>query len=603
MIYYIAKIFRAIILKMPLPAVLILAKTIGICLYFNKRRRMVAFRNVKAAFPKKSSPEIHSILRRSYVNFGLTVIENLIAFKIYKHIKLEEQQHLYPGGGIFVGIHAGNWEIAVSYWAQRHNFAIFVREQKHKGLDRFLNEIRREGKIKVCFTVKELIRCLRQNYMIGVVIDHGAGSESTEAEFFSHLVPTPKGAVYLAKKFNKKIYTTFCIRQKGFSHILEIGKAIDPEGRDDRDLLNQLNKVYEDYLRKYPWESLWYYKRFKYKKNRDVLILSDGKDGHLKQSKALLCILSQQGYKIRSKVLEAKYKDNFRRLLADILAFFTGRNWFGARRWLAFLLDCKTWRELDNTYADIVISAGSHMAAVNKLFSAYLGSKSAVILKPNIPLDKFDVAIIPEHDRQYNKNATMIKGALFCPGDDLEQKAKKCHDFFNLSNQKKIAVFLGGPLKDDNDFINNLKLFISKLKGYSLKNGYKIIISTSRRTPKKAEIILQTELKNFENTEAIVTVNQGNYDFVFEGFSYLADTIFVSSDSISMLSETISLSKPCLCYFLEESSNKHKVFLDSLKDEVVFLKPPYNIESMNPKVSTVFHKNKKNIEEVIGKLL
>jgi len=588
---------------MPLPAVLILAKTIGISLYFNKRRRMVAFRNIKAAFPEKSRAEIYSILRKSYVNFGVTVIENLIAFKIHKYIKLEEQQHAYPGGGIFVGIHAGNWEIAVSFWAQRHNFAIFVREQKHKGLDKFLNELRREGKIKVCFTVKELIKCLRQNYMVGVVIDHGAGSESIEAEFFSHLVPTPKGAVYLAKKFNKKIYTSFCIRQKGFFHILEIGKAIDPEGREDKDVLNQLNKVYEDYLRKYPWESLWYYKRFKYKKNRDVLILSDGKEGHLKQSKALLDILSQQGYKIRSKIIEVKYKDRFRRLLADVLAFFTGRNWFGARRWLTFLLDRKTCCELDNTYADIVISTGSQMASVNKLFSAYIGSKSAVILKPNIPLDKFDLAIIPEHDRKYDNNATMIKGALFCPGNDLEQKAKKCRDFFNLSDGKKIVVFLGGPLKDDYDFVNSLKIFISRLKDFSLTNGYKILFSTSRRTPKEAELILQTELENFKNTEALVTVNQGNYDFVFEGFSYLADTIFVSSDSISMLSETISLCKPCLCYFLEESSNKHKVFLNSLKDEVVFLKPPYSMEFMKPKISTVFHKNKKIIEEAIGKLL
>ncbi len=52
--------------------------------------------------------------------------------------------------------------------------------------------------------------------MVGVVIDQGAEVDALEIPFFSHLVPTPKGAVYLARKFNKKIYTSFCLRQNNF---------------------------------------------------------------------------------------------------------------------------------------------------------------------------------------------------------------------------------------------------------------------------------------------------------------------------------------------------------------------------------------------------
>ena len=600
--YYLATLIRKALLKLPLGVSLSLARAIGLFFYLNGRKRKVAFRNIKAAFPEKTNRQVHSILRKSFNHFGLTVIGQLIVSRIYDNVTLKEKEDKYPGGGIFVGIHAGNWELAISYWAQRHKFAVFVQQQKHGGLDRFLNELRREEKIKVCFTLRELIKCVRQDYMIGVVIDQGAEVDALEIEFFSHLVPTPKGAVYLARKFDKKIYITFCRRQKNFSHLLEISEPIDVGGRDDKEVLTELNKIYEELLRKYPWEYFWYYKRFKRKINRDILILSDGKPGHLKQAKALLSLLSEEGSQIRSKIIEVKYKNWFGRIFADIIAFFAGRNCLSCGTCLTGLVDKKTWQELDRTYTDIVISAGSFIAPVNKLFSSYLGAKSVTVLRPNIPLRKFDLAIIPEHDRIQDDNAVMIKGALFYP-DNLEGKIGDCREFFNLSKDKKVSFFLGGPISERGEFVENLKLFIPKLKGFSLKEGYKILISTSRRTPGEVEDYLEKELKGFANLEALVIANKNNYDFVFEGFGGLADVVFVSSESISMVSEIASLQKPCVCVCLEPEDDKRKVFLGSMKEEISFLRKPYNISSIKLKISLIFDKNKEVVKKALGKLL
>ncbi len=600
--YYLAKLVRKALLKFPLGVSLFLARAIGLFFYLNGRKRKVAFRNIKAAFPDKTNRQIHSILRKSFNHFGLTVIEQLIISRIYENVSVKEKEDKYPGGGIFVGIHAGNWELAISCWAHRHKFAVFAQQQKHRGLDKFLNELRQEEKIKVCFTLKELIKCVRQDYMIGVVVDHGAEADALEIEFFSHLVPTPKGAVYLARKFNKKIYVTFCQRRKNFSHLLEISKPIDVEGRDDKEVLTELNKIYEGLLEKHPWEYFWYYKRFKRKINRDILILSDGKPGHLKQAKALLSLLSEEGSQIRSKIIEVKYKNWFGRIFADIIAFFAGRNCLSCGTCLTHLIDKKTWQELDRTYADIVISAGSFVASVNKLFSSYLGAKSVTVLRPNIPLRKFDLAIIPEHDRIQDDNAVMIKGALFYP-DNFEGKVKDCREFFNLSKDKKISFFLGGPISEREEFVENLKLFIPKLKEFSLKEGYKILISTSRRTPKEAEDYLEKELKGFTSLEALVIANKNNYDFIFEGFGGLADVVFVSSESISMVSEIASLQKPCVCIFLEPEDDKRRVFLRSMKEEISFLRKPYNISSIKLKTSLICDKNKEAVKKALGKLL
>ncbi|MFH1518946.1 MAG: ELM1/GtrOC1 family putative glycosyltransferase [Candidatus Omnitrophota bacterium] len=602
MIYHLLKLIRRVLLRLPLGAALLIARAIGLLFYSNRRKRRVAFRNIKTAFPDKTKREIDSILKRSFNHFGLTVVENLIAPRIYEYVSLNEKTNLYPGGGIFVGIHAGNWELSMSYWAQRHKFAVFAQQQKHSGLDKLLNELRQGEKIKVCFTLKELIKVLRQDGMVGVVIDHGAEADALEIDFFSHLVPTPKGAVYLARKFNKKIYTTFCRRQKNFSHSLEISKAIDVGDKDDRQVLTELNKIYEDILRKYPWEYFWCYKRFKRKINRDVLIISDGKPGHLKQAKAFLSLLSEEGQSIRSKIIEVRYKDKFKRILADIAVCFSPKNCLSCSTPLAYLLDEESWQALDRISADIVVSAGSFIAPVNKLFSSYLGAKSVTILRPNTSLRKFDLAIIPEHDRIQADSATMIKGALFYP-DDFQAKKKKCREFFNLSSDKKISLFLGGPILEPESFIDNLRILISKLKEFSLKKGYKLLISTSRRTPKEAESYLEEELADFKNLEALVIANRNNYDFVFEGFGCLADIVLVSSESISMVSEIASLRKPCVCVSLELEDDKRKVFLESMKEEISFLRKPFDLDSVKLKTSLIFDRNKEVVKKALRKLL
>lgn len=601
-IYYFAKLTQRVLLKAPLWVTFLLGKTIGLFFYYNSRKRRVAFKNIKMAFPQKSNRQLQAILRKSFDHFGLNIVENLIASRIYRYAIIKGEENIVSPGGIFVGIHAGNWEIALSLFAHKHNLSVLAKHQKNKELERFLTELREKGKIHVCFSLKELIRCLRKQHTIGLVIDQGAEKDALAIEFFSHLVPTPKGAVYLAKKFNKKIYPAFCYREKGFCHVNEIGRPIDPSGKEYHEVLTQLNKIYEEYLKKYPWEYFWYYKRFKHKKDRDIVILSDGKLGHLNQSKALLSLLSEERPLIRSRVIEVKYKDKIRRTLADILALFASKHSLIWGKVLPFLVDKTSWKELDSVYADLVISTGSLIAPLNKLFSSYLGAKSAVILHPNTPLRKFDLAIVPEHDRIQADNVVVIKGALFYPFQ-LEEKVKNCRQFFNLGEEKKISFFVGGPLMDKREFMKSLKVFIPILKDFSLKKGYKILVSTSRRTPLEAEKYLEEELKDFINTEALVIANRNNYDFVFEGFCALADIIFVSSESISMISEAASFNKSCVCVFLEVEDDKRKVFLESMKDGIIFLRKPYVLEEMKPKISLIFDENKKRVKEAVKNLL
>lgn len=602
MSYYLAKIFRIILWRLPLWACFIAGQAIGFFLYLNQKKRSIAFKNIKSVFPVKSNREIKMIIRKSFKNIGLGIIETLIAGRIFNYVELKGKENISADGGILVAVHEGSWELYNFYIAKILRYKMFAKEQKKKTFDRFLNEMRKGYSLNLCFSLRETIKSLQEGFTVSLVIDHGAEDNALMVNFFNHLVPTPKGAVYLAKKLNKQIYPCFGYRIKGFHQVVEIGKSIDPCAMDDLEVLRKLNQIYEKYLEEHPSEYLWSYKRFKRKKDLDIVILNDTKAGHLKQSQAFVSIFKERDYLIRDKIIEVKYKNNAARLACEVCALFAAKSCVGCANCLKFSLAQETMKKLEKTYADIVVSTGSLSAPVNRIFASSVGAKSVVILRPNTPLNKFDLSIIPEHDRIDAKSAVKIKGALWYPVD-LKRKVEDCKKFFRLNEDKKIALFVGGPLSDEKKYRDNLKTFVEKLKDFSLKNNYKILMSTSRRTQKDIENYLEKTLGIFKNTEAMVYPSRANYDFVFDGFVSLSEMVFVSNESISMISETLSLRKPCICVLLEQHLDKHRVFLESLQDEVNFLDYPYDIKETKLKVSSIFETNKAKVEEGIGRLL
>ncbi|MEI8350250.1 MAG: ELM1/GtrOC1 family putative glycosyltransferase [Candidatus Omnitrophota bacterium] len=600
--YYLAKFFRTIFLRAPLWCSLWLGNLVGCVLYYNLKKRRIAFKNLKSVFPQKSNAEIRHIIRKHFNYLALAGIESMIAPRILKYVTVKGLEHIDKDGGILVAIHEGSWEIYNYLIASRLKYKMFAKEQKKKHLDAFLGELRAESSLELTYSLKDAVRSLHNGYVIGMVIDHGAEDNALTVQFFTHMVPTPSGAVYLAKKLNKKIYPCFGYREKDFSSTVEIGKPIDPQSREDADILRELNCIYERYLEKYPWEYLWCHKRFKRKKDLDIAIISDAKPGHLKQSKAFVSIFSEEEFIIRSKIINIQYKNALARIVAETCALFSCKACTGCGSCLKWLLSKRTKEEIEHTYADIVVSTGSTVAPVNKIMAASLGAKSVVILRPNIPLRKFDLSIIPLHDRIEGPRTVKIKGALTYPAK-VTDKINECRGIFSLSEKKKVAFFLGGPISDTQGYTTNLATFVMRLKEFCLTHNYGIIASTSRRTPKILEMYVEKELAPFKNTEAIVYPSRQNYDCVFDGFSSLADIVFVTSESISMISEIAALGKLCVCVLLEKHIDKHKVFLESLENDVNFLDKPYNIGDIKSVTPSIFNYNKKAVREGIRRLL
>ncbi len=604
--YQLVKLGERCLKVLPFSWVIFLFQVGGLFLfYIDRRKREVGFRNIKLAFPHKSYKEIVSILRKSFLNFGMNIGEILFYSPRAEKVVFEEEDFLSKENGIIVGIHEGNWEVCDFFLAQRCKYAVLAKRQKEKGLDRFLNEVRKRNNLGVCFSLKETIRYLKKGYWIGMVVDHGAEENAPFIEFFGNLVPTPSGSVYLAKKFNRKIYPLFNYRKDKQYHIIKKGGCLDCKDREVSDVLREINTIYQGFLKEHPQEYMWWFKRFKRKKNLQILVLNDGRTGHLKQSQTFVSLLSRKtDYKIEIKKLDVEYKSRGRRLLLEAFALFSGKRCLGCGKCLQMCLSAESFRSLEREFADIVVSTGSKLAPVNRIFSFCIGAKSVVILKPNIPLYKFDLAIVPYHDRSKGKNVVNIKGALSFPSH-CEEEGEECRRFFNLSRERKVAFFLGGVLGKKDEFFSNIEIFIKKLKNFVKEKGYRVLITTSARTPSWLEEVVEKAFRKFALTEALVIANKKNYSFVAPGFLWLSDIIFVSSDSVSMISESLSINKTTVCVFLEEIVNKHhRFFLSSLENGLInFLRYPYDFFSFRPPQENISEENKRVVTNAIARLL
>jgi len=591
--------------RLPLSWVYAFGRFLGLLFFLSPGRRRAALRNIKLAFPQKSESEYSRIFFESTRNMGLNIVEILASRRLMSRISINGLENIPPEGAVIVSIHSGNWELGNCAIASRLPLATLVKEQKIRGLDAFLNEFRRSLKVKVCFSLKAMVRQFRAGASIALMADHGAEDNAVFVNFFSHSVPTPGGAVYLASHFKRQICPVYIERQPDNSHMVVIAPAIDPLGREPQDVLKEINAFYENYVREHPGEYFWGFKRFKRKRDREVVVLNDSRLGHLKQSLALVELVKEiagQGF-VRLTTVDIRYRLGVARFLSELCALLSGRNCFSCGRCLKVLLEKRSWDQLKSCPADIVVSAGNYLAPVNRVFAYYAGARAVTVLRPNLPPALFDLCVIPAHDRVYHEdNTVVINGALTYPCD-TSQKEARCREEFKLDGGPKVSLFLGGSVRDENEFLRNLEIFLPALGGFCRDKGFQILISTSRRTSPRIEEMLERFLKQLDIPCAAVFANRVNYDFVFEGFVGLSQAVFVSGESISMISEVMALKKPCVCLVLETHADKHNVFIQSAESEGAVLRPPYDFSQLELKVSSMYQRNKTKLISAVRRIV
>jgi len=569
-----------------------IGQTVGELLYlFDLRHRCLAYANIRRALVRvRPDLNLRKVTRKFYRNLGQNILEVLLIERIDKdyikrYVEIEGLEHiskaLVKGKGlILLGVHGGSWELSNVICANLgFSFNLFVRQQGFGRLGNFLNRIRQQKGAKIIQRengLRNLLLAFRNNEAVGMTLDQG-GQGGLRVNFLGGESSLATGAVKLALRHGIPVIPAYYQRIRGpYLKIIILppfGFTRSGDFRNDLIFnLQGLKAVYEKFIYQYPEDYLWTYKIWKYGRVKHILILSDGKAGHIRQSEALARIV-QQVYQQKMQdaeitVQQIDFKNGFSRLAFLFLSFFAGRyscqGCLGClRRFLSSQVSC----ELLKQTPDCIISCGSSLAAVNFILARENLAKSLVIMRPAfLGFRRFDLVIIPRHDYPLRKrNVLVIDGALsFTPADYLNQHGQALRQRLGVKNeddQQFLGLLLGGDTKNFRLSPDTVRKVIWQLKMVSQQLGLGLLVTTSRRTSPTIEAIVKEELGSFSSTRLLVIANEKNIPEAVGGILSLSSAVVVSPESISMISEAVQAARYVVTFGCRGLSAKHRRFV------------------------------------------
>jgi Kdo2-lipid IVA lauroyltransferase/acyltransferase len=249
-------------------------------------RRAVVERQVAAAFPGLTEPEVTRIARASYASLGRTTIETAL-LPTYSREQVRElvertegwehvERALAEGRGVmFVTGHLGNWELGGSYVAARGvPLEAVARRMENPLFDAYLNETRRRIGMTVIHdadAVRRVPRAMREHHGVAFLVDQGAvGLASTWVPFFGRYAKTPRGPAVFALRLRAPLLFACALRQPNGRFVLHIEPVpVESTGTLDADvdrIVASYTSTLERWVRRAPEQYFWHHRRWKHQR-------------------------------------------------------------------------------------------------------------------------------------------------------------------------------------------------------------------------------------------------------------------------------------------------------------------------------------------------
>lgn len=188
------------------------------------------------------------------------------------------------------------------------------------------------------------------------------------------------------------------------------------------------------------------------------------------------------------------------------------------------------------TEADVILSCGRKGA----LASAALKTKAKKIhiQDPQMSPHHFDVVIVMEHDRLRGPNILTTPFALHdITIEKMQQAAKHWEPRFSHLPKPWNAVLIGGSTNKYRFGEAALQDLIQQIDAI----GGSLLMTTSRRT---GEDNIHALVKHYGNQKGRVFLYTGELENPYPGLLACADRIYVTNDSVNMMSEAAASGRP-----------------------------------------------------------
>lgn len=250
--------------------------------WFASQERRLACEHIRQSLDITDERQVKTIAKKCFKNLGKTVVEfmqfsHINPEQIQKCVSFEGIQHVENAlakgkGAIILTGHFGNWELlAASISAAVAPLSPIVRELRSPRLNALVSRYREKAgytTIDRDTGVRQALRCLKRNELLGIVADVDTTVNGVFVDFFGRPAYTPYSPVAFALKTGAAILPSFIVRQPDGRHRAIIEPPLSLERCDvkEKELVfntQKFTKIIESYIRKNPEQWIWMHRRWK----------------------------------------------------------------------------------------------------------------------------------------------------------------------------------------------------------------------------------------------------------------------------------------------------------------------------------------------------
>ena len=278
-----AKLIGYSICLLPRSLALVIGGWLGMLAYrLATQQRRLACEHIQQALDISDEDAIKTIVKQCFSNLGKNVVEFMLFRRmnpkqIQQSVSFEGVQHVENAlalgkGAIILTGHFGNWELlAASISTNVSPLTPIVRELRSPRLNALVSKYREKAGYSTIDRntgVRQALRCLRNNNLLGIVVDVDTSVNGVFVDFFGKPAYTPYSPIAFALKTGASILPAFIIRQPDGTHRAIIEPPLTLERCDDKEnelVINtqKYTKVIESYIRKNPEQWIWMHQRWK----------------------------------------------------------------------------------------------------------------------------------------------------------------------------------------------------------------------------------------------------------------------------------------------------------------------------------------------------
>jgi KDO2-lipid IV(A) lauroyltransferase len=282
--YLVLRALMAVTGLLPLALAGALGEQVGALGYFfaGKERRK-ALASLARAWPEWTEAQRVELARRAFRHLGraageMVCVRQLDARRAElvewpKEDRARMDAALARGKGVvFVTGHVGNWEVLARHVAlEGYPAAVIGKEASDPRTTAMVERFRTSGKLRVIWrgaagAAKDMLRTLRGNGILGLLIDQDTKVQSVWVPFFGHLAKTPRAAADLALRTGAVPMLGFAVRVAPGRYRISMQDVALPESEGEAavtELTAALTRGIEAAIRANPEQWVWMHERWK----------------------------------------------------------------------------------------------------------------------------------------------------------------------------------------------------------------------------------------------------------------------------------------------------------------------------------------------------